>query len=74
MKDLLMFLIISIVIFLAGDYYFEFVIARELFPQILVAVFTGLFTIIVICYIMYIVQMLKRVLKINQQPKNTEEK
>lgn len=69
-----MFILISTVVFFAGDYYFEYVMDRDLFPQTLVAVFTGMFIIVVICYIMYIVKMLQRVLNINQQPKKEEEK
>lgn len=72
MKDVLMFLAITFVVLLAGDYYFEYVVGRDIFPQTLVAVLTGVFIVVVICYVVYIVKVLKRLLNIN--PKNTEEK
>lgn len=72
MKDVLMFLAITFVVLLAGDYYFDYVVARDIFPQTLVAVLTGVFIVMVICYVVYIVKVLKRLLNIN--PKNTEEK
>lgn len=72
MKDVLMFLAITFVVLFAGDYYFDYVVARDIFPQILVAVFTGIFIVMVICYVVYIVRVLKRLLNIN--PKKEEEK
>lgn len=73
MRTFLMFLLISAVVILAGDYYFEYVVGRDIFPPTLVAVFTGLFIVVVVCYIIYLVKMLQRVLKINQQPKEEEQ-
>jgi hypothetical protein len=59
--------------FIAGDNYFDYVVARDIFPQTLIGIFTVLFIILVICYVIYIVKVFKRVLNINQS-KNTEEK
>lgn len=73
MKDFLMFLVISIVVFFAGDYYFEFIVARDFFPQTLVAVFTGMFVVVVVCYIIYIVKMLQKVLNINKSKKEDKQ-
>ena len=73
MKDLLMFIVITAVVIFAADQYFDYVVSRDILPQALITVLTGAFVVTIVCYFVYIVKVLKRLLNINP-PKKEEEK